>query len=113
MAQLVKHLTLDFGSGHDLTVHEFRPCVGLCANSSEPGAYFGFCVFLSLCPSPIHALSLSLKKTTTKTHKKIGGCSWMAQLVKHLTLDLGSGCDFLVREIKLHTGFCADSVEPA
>ena len=25
MAHLVKRLTLDFGSGHDLTVHEFKP----------------------------------------------------------------------------------------
>ena len=25
VAQLVKHLTLDFGSGHDLAVHEFKP----------------------------------------------------------------------------------------
>ena len=28
----------DFGSGHDLAVCEFKPCVGLCADSSEPGA---------------------------------------------------------------------------
>ena len=32
MAQLVEHLTLDFGSGHDLVVHEFKPHVGLCAD---------------------------------------------------------------------------------
>ena len=51
----------DFGSGHDLTVCEFKPCVGLCADSSEPGACcFGFCVSLSLCPSPVHALSQKL-----------------------------------------------------
>ena len=36
MAQSVKHLTLDFGSGHDLTVHEFEPCIGLCADSADP-----------------------------------------------------------------------------
>ena len=47
-------------SGHDLTVHEFKPRIGLCANSSEPGACFGFCVPLPLCSSPAHALSLSL-----------------------------------------------------
>ena len=28
MAQSVKLLTLDFGSGHDLRVHEFKPHVG-------------------------------------------------------------------------------------
>ena len=32
----------DFGSGHDLMVREFEPCVGLRADSSEPGACFGF-----------------------------------------------------------------------
>ena len=35
VAQLVKHLTLDFGSGHDLPCGEFQPCVGLCAASVE------------------------------------------------------------------------------
>ena len=29
MAQSVKHLTLGFSSGHDLTVHEFEPHIGL------------------------------------------------------------------------------------
>ena len=32
----VKCLTLDFGSGHDLTVCEFKPHVGLFAVSAEP-----------------------------------------------------------------------------
>ena len=36
VAQSVKHLTLDFGSGHDLMVCEFEPCVRLCADSEEP-----------------------------------------------------------------------------
>ena len=35
MAQSVKHLTLDFGSGHDLTVREFKPHVGLHAARAE------------------------------------------------------------------------------
>ena len=54
----------DFGSRHDLTLCGFEPCVGLCADSWEPGACFGFCVSLSfslsLCPSPPRTLSLSL-----------------------------------------------------
>ena len=33
MAQWVKHPALDLGSGHDLTVREFEPCVG--TNSVE------------------------------------------------------------------------------
>ena len=30
----------DLGSGHDRTVHELEPCVGLCADTSELGACF-------------------------------------------------------------------------
>ena len=59
VAQLVKHLI--FGSGHDLAVHKFEPCFWLCADSSEPGAFFGFCVQVSICPSPACTLSLSFK----------------------------------------------------
>ena len=57
MAQSVKHLTLDFGSGRDLTVREFKPDAGLCADSVEPASD-------SLSPSlfapPPHSLGLSL-----------------------------------------------------
>ena len=52
----------DFGSGHDLVVREFEPRMGLCVDSSEPGACFGFCGSLSLCPSPAHTLSLSVSQ---------------------------------------------------
>ena len=44
----LRQLSADFGSGHDLTVREFEPRVGLCADSSEPGPCFRFCVSLSL-----------------------------------------------------------------
>ena len=36
VAQLVKRLTLDLGSGHDLTVRDFEPHIGLCTDSVEP-----------------------------------------------------------------------------
>ena len=36
MAQSGKRPTLDFGSGHDLTVQEIKPCVWLCTDSGEP-----------------------------------------------------------------------------
>ena len=36
VAQLVKYLTLDFGSGHDPMFPEFEPHVRLCADSAEP-----------------------------------------------------------------------------
>ena len=55
-------LASDFGSGHDLMVHGFEPHVGLCADNSEPGPCFGFCVSLSLCPYSAHNLSLSVSK---------------------------------------------------
>ena len=38
----------NFSSGYDLTVCECEPRVGLCADSSAPGACFGFWVSLSL-----------------------------------------------------------------
>ena len=55
-------LVANFSSGHDLAICEFEPRVGLCADSSEPGAFFGFCVSLSLCLSPVHTLSLSVSQ---------------------------------------------------
>ena len=63
-AQWVKHLTLDFGSGHDLTVHEFKPCVRLCVDSAEL-AWDSLSLFLSL-PLPRSCsltLSLSLSRS--------------------------------------------------
>ena len=35
-AQSVERPTLGFSSGHDLTVHEFEPRVGLHADGAEP-----------------------------------------------------------------------------
>ena len=58
MAQLVKHLTLGFGSGHDLMVHGVEPCIRLCADNAEPA---WDSLFISLCPSPVYSLSLFLK----------------------------------------------------
>ena len=49
VAQSVKHLTLGFGSGHDCTVPEFEPCVGLYTDSVEHAWDF---LTLSLCPFP-------------------------------------------------------------
>ena len=65
MAQSVKHLALDFGSGHDLMVHESEPHNGLCNDSVEP-AWDSVSLSLSLSLSlPLlysYALSLSLSK---------------------------------------------------
>ena len=58
VAQLVMRLTLGFSLGHDLTVHKFKPHIGLHADSAEPA-------WDSLSPSssapPPLALSLSQK----------------------------------------------------
>ena len=57
MVQSVKLATLDFSSGHDLTVCEFESHVGVCTDSSE-AAWSSLSP--SLCPSPARAHSLSL-----------------------------------------------------
>ena len=56
----------DFRSARDLVVRGFKPRVGLCAGSSEPGTCVRFCVSLSLCPSPTHTHSFSLKNKHLK-----------------------------------------------
>ena len=58
VAQSGKHLTLDFASGHDLTVCEIEACIRLCTNRAWDS--------LSLSASPcsqahMHILSLCLR----------------------------------------------------
>ena len=60
MAHLVKCLTLDFRSGHDLAAHESESCIGLCVDIAEP-ACSSLCLYLSLLLSLSLSLSLSLK----------------------------------------------------
>ena len=55
VAQLVKRLDLDFGSGHDLRVVRLSPMLGSTLDGEPPSP-----LPLPL-PSPAHALSLSLK----------------------------------------------------
>ena len=60
----------NFSSGHNLTVLGFETHIGLCADSSEPGICFRFCVCLSLCPYPacarVGTRSLSKRKKKKK-----------------------------------------------
>ena len=65
-------LSVRLQPGHDLAVREFEPRIRLWADGSEPGACLRFCVSLSLCPSPIHALSLSVPKINKKTLEEEG-----------------------------------------
>ena len=59
VAQLVKHPTLDFSSGHDLSVSGSEPCTALCTDSVQP-AWDSLSPPLSALPP--FALSLSLSK---------------------------------------------------
>ena len=61
VAQSVKHLTLDFSSGHNLTVPGIEPGVELHADSAEPAWYSLSLSSLSLPLPNSCALSLSLK----------------------------------------------------
>ena len=75
MAQSVQHLTLGFSSGHDLTVHEFEPCVRLSTGGAEPAwdpLSLPVCLSVSL-PLPCSlslSLSVSLKINKLKKKKK-------------------------------------------
>ena len=78
MAPSVKRLTLDFGSGHDLTVRGTEPHIRLCSDSKEP-AWGSLSLSLSLSLSPstpsrllcTRARALSLKKQKQNHTKKL------------------------------------------
>ena len=61
VAQSAEHLTLGFGSGHDLLIHGIEPCIRLCANSMEP-ALDSLCPFLCPCPACTCMCMLLLSK---------------------------------------------------
>ena len=68
MVQLVKRPTLDFGSGHNLMVHEIEPHVGLCADSKEPGwdiFSLSLSLSLSLSSPPLLVLPVCVKNKET------------------------------------------------
>ena len=67
MAQSVKRLTPDFGSGLDLMVHGIEPRVGLCADSMEP-AWDPLSPSLSAPPAVILILSPSLSASKISKH---------------------------------------------
>ena len=58
VAQSVKRPTLDFGSGHDLTVREIESRIRFCADSA---CLLGILSLPLSLPSPLLALSRSLK----------------------------------------------------
>ena len=70
MAQLVKCAALDFSSGHDLTVNELEPHVGLCADSVEL-AWNSLSPSLSAPPMLMVSLFLSLSPSPHLIQSKI------------------------------------------
>ena len=62
MGQSVKQQTLDFGSGHDLTVRGIEPGMGLCADSTVLLEILSLPLAVPLRLSCLHVLSLSLSK---------------------------------------------------
>ena len=58
MAQSDKHPTLDFSSGHDLTVHGIEPHIGLHDDSAEPSLSAPSLITVCVCV----CVSLSLSK---------------------------------------------------
>ena len=76
MAQLVERLTLDLGSGPDLTVHGIEAHAGLCAGGEEPA---WDSLTLALCPAPTLSLSLA-KEINIKKKSDAGAPGWLSQL---------------------------------
>ena len=66
VAQSVKHPTLDFGSGRDLTVGEFEPHIALHTDGAEPS-------WSSLSPSISTSSPLMLSVFQNNFFKKGGG----------------------------------------
>ena len=64
-AQSVKRLTLDFGSGHDLTVCKTKPHVRLMLSAQRLLVILS--LPLSLSAPPVCALSLFQNKSTLKS----------------------------------------------
>uniref|UniRef100_A0A673U8R3 Small ribosomal subunit protein bS18m n=1 Tax=Suricata suricatta TaxID=37032 RepID=A0A673U8R3_SURSU len=71
----LSRLSLRLRLRSDLTFVGSSPASGsVLTASSEPGACFWFCVSFSLCPSPSHALSLSVLKINETLKKKELAC---------------------------------------
>ena len=91
MAQSVEHLALDFGSGHDLMVRKFKPCIRLCADNMEP-ACDSLSPSLSVSPPLVLSFYLKIKKKDKSDHIRISTKllvkgkfdAWLQQLLDHV-----------------------------
>ena len=68
------------------------PRIGLCADSSEPGACFRFYVSLSLCPSPTCALSPTVSKINK--HKEREKLETKSESIRKFKVDVEVGETF-------------------
>ena len=87
MAQLVKCLTLDFSSGHDLTVHGFKPRIG---SKLTAWSLLGI-LYPSPSASPPLALSISVslpKQINLKKRKRRRGSEISNNLSKAVQLEV-------------------------
>ena len=88
-------------------VCEFETRLRLCADSSEPGACFGFCVPCSLCSFPTHTLSPlpPLLKINIKKQPKQRN---IRNLIKELTESHGEVIWGVVNKGRIgkHVSFC-------
>ena len=71
MTQSVKPLTLDFGSGHDLTVCEMEPALGSMLTVRSLLGILSLPLSLFHPHLHVHMLSLSQKNFFKKNYKKI------------------------------------------
>ena len=78
VTQSIEHSTLNFVSGHDLSVCGFEPCVGLCADSMEPALDPLSPSFSAPPPAVMH--SLSLKISNLKNFLKTQICVFLTVL---------------------------------
>ena len=108
VAQSVKCPTLDFSSGHDLRVHGFEPCIGLCADIAEP-AWDSLSPSLSAPP----LLSLSLCSSLSQKNKKTNfRGTWVARSVKRPALAQVMIWQFTLLSPASGSALTAQSLEP-
>ena len=100
----------DFGSGHDLMVHGFEPCIGLCTDSGQP-TWDSLSSSLSAHPPLMLTSSLSLTLSLSKINQHWG--AWVAQSVKRLTLAQVMISRFVGLSPALGFVVTARSLEPA
>ena len=114
MAQSVKRPTLDFHSGHDLMVGEFKALMGLGADSLEP-AWDSLLPSLSAPPLRTRTLFFSLSQINKLKKKKrfpVRG-AWVAQSVKCLTSAQAMISRLMSLTPVLGSGLTAQSLKPA